>query len=370
MSQKECVGAGSLDTLSGILDELNPQKICIVAGETSYGASGAKEKLAPILSRYTVEFFSDFSPNPSLPDIRTCIEVMRRFNPDCVIAIGGGSAIDVAKAANILAVQQGDAEHIVTGGAMIDVPGKPLIAIPTTSGTGSEATSFAVVYIGTKKYSLAHELLLPFAAIVDPVLTYSTPPAVAAAAGMDALCQAVESLWSIRSTDESKDYARKAIPLILATLTAAVQGDTHARDVMAEAAHLAGKAINISKTTASHAMSYPFTAHFGIPHGHAVALTLPQVLAWNTGVTEKDCTDPRGLQYVRSTLEEVQALITSSSAFESLMDSIGLSRNLTQLGIKESDLPKLLDGISAERMGNNPRRLTQEDAEHILRAIL
>lgn len=370
MTQREYIGVGSLASLRDLLRELTPRKILIVAGETSFGASGASERLAPVLAAYEVEMFNSFSSNPSLPDIKRCIESIHRFQPDCVVAIGGGSALDVAKAANVLAVQTENPESYVLGKNTIGSSGKPLIAIPTTAGTGSEATHFAVVYIDTSKYSLAHASMLPYAAIVDASLTASTPPHVAASAGMDALAQAVESMWSKQSTEESKAYAKDAIPLLIAHLVRAVKGDTASREAVARAAHLAGKAINISKTTASHAMSYPMTAHFRVSHGHAVALTLSQVLQFNAQVTESDCIDPRGAAYVRTTIEEVRTLLGGEKVIGEIMEALGLKKTLSELGVDERHLPTLLAGISEERMGNNPRRLTRNDAETILRAIL
>jgi alcohol dehydrogenase class IV len=158
--------------------------------------------------------------------------------------------------------------------------GKPLIAIPTTSGTGTEATCFAVVYIDKTKYSLKHSSILPDYTIIDPTLTHAMPPLVTAATGMDALAQAIESYWGVKSTHESQAYAREAITLTLAYLKAACQNEVEARDAMSRAANLAGKAINLTETTACHAVSYPITSYFNVPHGHAVALTLASMFGY------------------------------------------------------------------------------------------
>ena len=149
------------------------------------------------------------------------------------------------------------------------------MCIPTTAGTGSEATHFAVIYVDGKKKSIASQQLLPDVVILDPQLTDNMPAYVSACSGFDALSQAIESYWSRAATPLSQLYAAMAIEVLLVELPQAVNSNSRlARDKMQMAANWAGKAINISKTTAPHAMSYVITQEFGIPHGHAVALTL------------------------------------------------------------------------------------------------
>ena len=181
-----------------------------------------------------------------------------------------------------------------------------MIAIPTTAGTGSEATHFAVVYVDGEKYSLAHPYLVPAYAVIDPLLTYSLPAGVTAASGLDAFCQAIESIWAVGATDVSHTFATEAARLAVQHLRAAVQNPTDtARAGMCRAAHLSGKAINISKTTAPHALSYVLTAEYGLAHGVAVALTLAPMLQYNAQVTAIDCADPRSAIAEETTMKRI-----------------------------------------------------------------
>ncbi len=378
MSSTVYFGANSPDFLKRILEQEKARKIFLVAGKGSYLASGAKSKLAPVLRGYEVVPFHNFSTDPKLEDICTGIELYRRNPTDITLAIGGGSSLDVAKAVTLLAEQEKDPTAYIKQELKAAGTSKPLIAVPTTAGSGSEATHFAVVYIGTTKYSLAHPCLLPHYAIIDSELTISLPASVTASTGMDALAQAMESLWCIHSTPESETYAREAINGVLQYLETAVHKPTHleARENLSKAAHLAGKAINITKTTASHALSYPMSAHFGIPHGHAVALTLPEVVVFNAEVEDKDCLDKRGSSYVRRKMQELFALFEEETAegvkrkLEHLMDSIGLERHLGKLVDNfEIDHEIIMREVNMERGQNNPRRLTKDALLKILRNI-
>ena len=278
---KEYIGLGTIKSLVEIFDTVAPNYVLLVTGKDSYASSGASSLVEPYLSGFKCTRFYDFYANPALEDIEKGIQIFRKVSPDIVVAVGGGSVMDMAKAINILSQNEGNAREYIEGKEIVQ-KGKPLVAIPTTAGSGSEATHFAVAYINGRKYSLAHHSMMPDWAIADPEFTYRLPKKITAATGMDALSQSIESLWSLKATEESKRYARESAVLVLQNLRQAVnEPDSISRDAMMRAAHLSGKAINISKTTASHAMSYPLTVHFGIPHGHAVALTLPRLVVFN-----------------------------------------------------------------------------------------
>ena len=295
---------------------------------------------------------------------------------DFVIAVGGGSVIDIAKSINILSVQTESPEKYIKGELKINNKGKNLVAIPTTSGSGSEATHFAVVYIDKIKLSLEHkEYMLPDYSIVDPQLTMSLPKKITASTGMDALCQGIESFWCVNSTDESKTYAREAIKLAISNLKEAVNNPSkNSRKSMSKAAYLAGKAINISKTTAPHAVSYPITSYFKVSHGHAVAITLPYFIPFNSKITEKDILDKRGVNYVKETLKELLAILDTKTEEEAqnkilnLMQDIGLDTNL-KIGKKSIEII-IKNGFDPQRIKNNPRLLTEENLREILKNIV
>ncbi len=377
--QQEYFGMGSITFLKEILERENPSKIFLVRGKQAYVSSGVQKKLEPFLFDYEVVHFSDFSVNPRIEDVEKGIELYKKEKCDFVIAVGGGSVIDMAKSINVLSVQPEEPPKYILKELPIEMKGNPLIAIPTTSGTGTEATQFAVVYIGKKKYSLAHkEILLPSYVILDPSLTSSLPAKVTASTAMDALAQAIEAHWSVHSTRESKIFSRGAISLILDNVHAAVNSPTEeARIAMMKGSNLAGKAINIAKTTACHAVSYPITSYFNIPHGHAVALTLGEMFVFNAQIVEDQCSDKRGVGYVKDTMYELIQLFKVETAqevrirIEQLMDSIQLERNLSKLHITTEDHFNLIiqNGFNPERVKNNPRLLTEQNLRSMLTRI-
>lgn len=363
------------EILGVILDKIEAQKILLITGKRSFVNSGADKKCGIVFKNRTIQIFSDFTSNPSLEEIQQGIEVCKNFQPDVILSIGGGSAMDIAKAITVLSALSGDVTPYIIGDKPIVKKAVPLIAVPTTAGSGSEATHFAVVYIGTKKYSLAHSEVLPDFVILDSELTYSLSPNQVAISGLDALAQAIESYWSINSTDESKQYSAEAISIILQNLQKAVAGNLLARDAMLGAAHLAGKAINIAKTTAAHALSYVLTSNYGIPHGQAVFLTLPSIFIFNSKVTEKDCADIRGVNYVNDMMSKLYNLLGVSDAIEAkemltgLIKKVGLTIRLSDNGVPQEDMSKLAVDFSPDRAVNNPRIFTKDVAMNILSNI-
>jgi alcohol dehydrogenase class IV len=290
---------------------------------------------------------------------------------DTIISVGGGSVIDLAKL--VYASATSDIYSVIERGVSALPENILHIAIPTTAGTGSEATHFAVVYQDKTKYSVAHQSLLPNIAIVDPQLTMSMSLQLTATTGLDALAQAIESYWSVNSTDESIRYSRKALELIIPNLEQAIREPSRdSREGMASGAHYAGKAINIAKTTAPHALSYFFTSYFGIPHGHAVALTLGAFLKFNAAVSASNVTDARGDKYVRATIGEIRNYLQSSTIDEAadfvqkIMYSAGLVTRLSDIGFKGSDIDLCVQSVNFERLNNNPRKITEEVVQIII----
>jgi alcohol dehydrogenase class IV len=268
-------------------------------------------------------------------------------------------------------------EAVVHGRSTITNPSHPVIAVPTTSGTGSEATHFAAVFIGNCKYSVAHRSMLPVGAIIDPELTYSMSPETTAVTGLDAFSQAVESMWSVNATESSRHSARQAIRLALDHLPTAVNRPSpSARFGMSKAAHLAGIAINVTKTTAPHAISYIMTSRFGLPHGHAVALTLGPFLEYNSQATSDDVTHPGGAEEVHRSIAELNHLLGCSNAIASrkriteLIESLNLPTRLRDVGIHTSAQRQMIaEGVNLERLANNPRVLSERALNEILEEI-
>lgn len=370
-------GAGKLELLPELLSGHSARSVFLVTGKQSYTASGAERLLSKLLSRCQVTRFHEFRRNPQIEDLKRGIALFKQKTHDLVLAVGGGSVLDMAKLINVLAVQDSAPEDYITGKKQLGERGKPLIAVPTTAGSGSEATHFAVVYVDKQKFSLAAEGILPDAVVLDPRLLMNTPQAVAAASGLDALSQAIESYWSINSNTESQLYAKQAIELILENLTVSLsKASEELWFAMQQAAHAAGKAINITKTTAPHALSYVFTSHYGVAHGHAVALTLGEILVLNSEVDEENVSDPRGAAYVKTVIDELNCMFGARDAGQSadrlkvLMRQIGLETRLSDLNIDRHQITdKLLKEVNLERLKNNPRRLSTADISAIIENI-
>jgi len=377
--QRLFFGYGSAGELKGILRKHSPKKSLLITGKKSYELCGARDVLESLLRDYNYFIFSDISPNPKLENVEKAVDVFRRERPNFVIAVGGGSVLDVAKAANALSANTGSPSGYVKKEKTLVKGGVPLVAMPTTSGTGSESTQFAVVYIGKQKYSLDHgKFILPDYAIVDPCFTMSLPPDITAETGMDALAQAVESYWSTGSTASSKKYAKISIKMITRNFENSVnRPDRKSRAAMAKASNLAGRAINITRTTACHSISYPITSYFGAPHGQAVGITLPSMMVYNSHVSDADVADKRGPGYVKKTMMELVKLLGeknpegAGAKMESMMRNTGLKTRLSELGVKkDSDIELIVkNGFSPERMKNNPRRLTEDSLREMLEGI-
>ncbi|MAR08823.1 MAG: alcohol dehydrogenase [Blastopirellula sp.] len=363
---------GSIGNACCLLASLQIERPFLVLDEAAYEASGARDALEPFVRQKAAVRFTEFELNPKLEDVQRGIEAFRLSQADFVIALGGGTAIDLAKLISALSAQSHAARDIATGRSSIQVAGRPLMAIPTTAGTGSEATHFAVVYVDGKKHSVAHPSLLPDYAVVDSTLTESLPPRMTAATGLDAFCQAVESIWAVAATDESLEYATEAARLAFENLVAATNAPTlEARQAMCRASHLAGKAINITKTTAPHALSYALTSRYGVPHGMAVAFTLAPILAFNANVTNHDCTDPRGATAVRKRIARIVEVLggggveAACASFHKLSSQLdcGTLRDVCS----ESDHAAIVDSVNTERLSNNPRRASREQLLDILK---
>jgi alcohol dehydrogenase class IV len=374
--QRVFFGLGTLKNLDKLLSEYDAKKIFLVYGKKSFRLSGAEEKIAPIIENVSYARFNP-TPNPEIDEIKKGVSIFKRFDPDIVIAVGGGSVIDSAKAINALSSQSEDPLLYIVGEKKLVYGGKPLVAIPTTAGTGSEVTKFATIYINKKKYSLESEKIVPDVALVDPTLTYSLTPYLTASNGLDALCQGIEAYWSVNSTEKSRTYAKKAMELAFTNIERAVKTPSEeVRVAMAKASHFSGKAITISKTTACHAVSYPLTSYFGIPHGHAVALTMPAVLEFNSMVTEDVCNDKRGVVFVKERMKEILSIIGAvdgnegKKKFDGLLKDILKDSRLRDFGICKKDIEFILtESFTPSRMNNNPRSVSKEELRRILENI-
>ena len=358
------------------LSSLNPKSVFLVVDRSAYQLSGAQAELEPHWENREVREFDAFESNPRFEDALAGLEQFRRAPCEVIVAVGGGTAIDIGKLIRCFAGQPHEPADILANGRLIEKAACPLIAVPTTAGTGSEATQFAVLYRGGVKHSVTHPSILPDVAVVDWRLTQSLPPRTTAETGLDALCQSIESIWNVNSTEESVAYATEALYLVLSHLVSAVHHPTpQDRAAMMGASHLAGKAINIGKTTAPHALSYRITHEFGVAHGHAVCLTLGPVLAFNAGATAEDVADERGVEHLQKMINLILSKLGVRDAHEAkakiteLMESIGCQTRLSSLGIGAEARVQIAASVNQERLKNNPREFTQSQLLQLLESI-
>ena len=370
-------GYDSIKNLRNILEKESPSKIFLVVDKDSYSICGAEEKTRTILQGKRYVVFDDFEVNPKLDDAIKGIEIFRNEKCDFIIGTGGGSVLDMAKAISILNSQLETPLRCVKDSSIIRDKKIKSVLIPTTAGTGSESTHFSVVYIDKTKYSLMHDSILADYVILDPVFTEALPPYITACTGMDGLCQAIESFWSVQSTEESRKYSQKAIELILPNIVQAANNpNRNLREEMLLGSNFSGMAINIAETTAAHSISYPFTSFFNIPHGHAVALTLPYFFEYNYDVDDDTLNDKRGVKFVKSKMDELLGILKVKSPLEArekfidIMKEIGLETSLLKLGIDNEGTEIIIgNGFNPQRMKNNPKKVTKESLRELLNNI-
>ena len=286
---------------------------------------------------------------------------------DMVIGIGGGSAMDVAKAIAVIATNKGAATDYL-GLNKIPKAGLPKIMIPTTAGTGSEVT-FTAVFVRKnlkKKEGMNSPYLYPELALLDPELTLTLPPAPTAQTGLDALCHAIESYTSINSSPMSELFSLEAISLIAENLRACVHDGKNiaARERMLLGSLYAGIGLANAGVTAVHSLSYPLGGKYGVGHGLANTMLLPPVMAFNLpGALEKFADVADAMGECTEGLPAREAAYLAVDAVEALIEDCGVDSSIRDFGVEEKDFPALADVAMtvARPLENNPRKMTKED---------
>ena len=315
--------------------------------------------------------FSDFQPNPLYENVQNGVKLFREEACDSIIAVGGGSGMDVAKCIKLYANLPGDGEN---GSWLSDefVPNNvPFLAMPTTAGTGSEATRYAVVYYDGKKQSITSESFIPDTVLMDPDALKTLPDYQKKATMMDALCHAIESFWSVNSNDESKEFSKAAIKGVIDNMDGYLCNTEEGRTGMLLAANMAGKAINITQTTAGHAMCYKITSMFGCAHGHAAILCDRVLYSWMIKNTDK-CIDPRGEDYLKKTLDEIGVAMGCADAQSGADKLVEIFKNLN-LEIptaSEEQIEMLKTSVNPVRLKNHPILLDVETIDKLYREVL
>lgn len=362
LKQEIIVTTNTREQINEICARHNIKKLLLVC-DSAFRFLLTREEYLNIDTKYVV--FDQFTPNPLYEDVVKGVKCFRENGCDGILAIGGGSAIDVAKCIKLYSRMDKSVLYLDQEYKENDVL---LIAIPTTSGTGSESTRYAVIYYDGKKQSVTHESIVPKYAILDYRNLITLPAYQKKCTMMDALCQSIESWWSVNATEESRGYSKKALSMILENMDGYMENTDQGNENMMIAANYAGRAICISQTTAAHAMSYKLTSLYKVPHGRAAFICLPKVwqYMWNhmeDAVTEWDlgeifdgiargmgCTD------VPAAIEKIN--VFNKKYFEN-----------EPVVFDEKDIDLLVKSVNPTRLGNNPVPLS-EDALHELYSMI
>ncbi|NYZ76186.1 iron-containing alcohol dehydrogenase [Candidatus Micrarchaeota archaeon] len=348
-------GKGSL---SRVWESVDRKHVLLVTGKGGFREQFIG-RIKKQLSNVKLSVYDNVEPNPTCQNVDGGVEVIEKEGCEFVMALGGGSVIDAAKLMASIAVNKGNAYEYAFGKKKIEKKGLPLVAIPTTAGTGSEVTPFAVISDKEKKLKapIRNKQLFPKVAIVDPELTASMPAGLTANTGADALSHALEALWSKKAQPITDYLAMRAAKLIFDNLKKACQEPENmdAREEMSLASLLGGMAISNAWTGPSHAISYPLTVYFGAAHGNACSITLPEVMEFNALRSEKinRITQIYGPEKMRELFKEV-----------------GLRIRLSEFGVKKEDIPLILDGVVVSTLETNMVEMKKEDIAEILNKIL
>lgn len=367
-------GAGVVGTCREIIDAHQFKSVLVIT-DPGVRRAGLVECVTEQLSGLSYEIFDQVEPNPTVANCDNALKVLRELQADVVIAIGGGSPIDVAKAVCMLATN---------GGSVVDYEGidkfandiLPLIAIPTTAGTASEVTSFSVITDESRQYKLTvgSIKLAPRWALVDPELTRTMPKSITAATGLDALVHAIESYTSKMANGMTKPLAREAIRLISSSLRQAVyNGDNMvARDRMMMGSLLAGLAFNNTRLGNCHALSHPVSAIYHVPHGVANAILIPHVMEFNAyAVPELFADIAADMGRNLDGLTMMEKAYAAVEAVRELARDIDIPERLSVYQVKEDQIERMAaDAMLSGNIAVNPRKTTIEDVIALYRRAI
>lgn len=372
MEQRIITAGNNYIELDNWIEENEFRRIFMVCDSSIEYIKGFNAHLEKIMKRGTeIIRFMDFRPNPLYESVVKGVKLFRDARCDVILAVGGGSAIDVAKCIKLYCNLDGDGED---GGYLVQdiVPNSiPFLAMPTTAGTGSEATRYAVVYHNGKKQSVTSESFMPGVILMNPTALETLPLYQRKATMMDALCHAIESFWSVNSTDKSKKYSREAIKGVLEYMDGYLRNTKEGNAGMLLAAHTAGRAIDIAQTTAGHAMCYKVTSLFGCAHGHAAILCDRVLFPWMIKNVDR-CTDSRGKGYLRGTLDEIGDVM-------GCRDAMGGARKLEAIFKKLSlEVPEataeqyeeMRTSVNLVRLKNHPIALDERTIDELYHEML
>ncbi|MCE2404661.1 MAG: iron-containing alcohol dehydrogenase [Dehalococcoidia bacterium] len=362
-------GEGSLARLPEVIDEAcggTGASVFLVTGKHSLKAQGILDRVLGSLGRFHVTHFDGAVPFPASQDVDRALEACRRADPDAVVAIGGGSAMDLAKLTAVLMANPGPSIEYGKRLRTIEQPGLPFIAVPTTSGSSSEVTPGMAMWQWDENtsYNVRHTYMFPTVALVDPDLTMSMPRDLAAASGVDAFSSAFESYWATGAQPMTDTLALGVVRMFAENLEASCRdGGRAARAACALAATMSGVGYSNCPPNVCHAFSRPLTIFWRVAHGQAVGVTLPAFLERNAPAIAHKL-PPLWEALGVGGLDEAVARVTS------IMRNCGLETRLGELGVSEGDLDRYLDVVAWERLATMPTDLSRQEARDLLKSLL
>ncbi len=365
MPTKVCFEAG----ISKKVDKyIKGEKILIISDPFLYH-SGVAKQIGDSMSGKEVAYFFDVEPNPSCESVDKAAELAREIKADCVIGLGGGSALDISKIVACLVTNEGSIYDYYSGGTRtLSKRTTTLVCIPTTAGTGSEVTNVGV-FTNKKagiKMPMVNMEFWPDYSIIDSELTYTLPAPVTASTGMDAFCHAIEAYWNKASQPICDMLAMGAMKLILENIKTAYDEPSNkdARAAMIKASLIAGIAFSQTRTTGIHALSFPLTTEFGANHGTACSITLPAFIK----ISGQQAEAKMNILVKYLGYENINVF---SEKVEELMKSMQMPVRLNQIGVKESDLKHITEiGLGAAIIQLTPAEMNEETVFNLLKSIL
>ena len=370
------------------------RKVLLVC-DSSFPFLSIKDDIENMGTPYVV--FNDFTPNPLYEDVCKGVDLFQITKCDTILAVGGGSSLDVAKCIKLYCQMPKDDLYL---NQEYKDTGVKLIAIPTTAGTGSESTRYAVIYYDGKKQSVTHDSIIPNIAILEPKVLKTLPLYQKKCTMLDALCQGIESWWSVNSTDESKVLSKQAVETIMHWWREYIFNNTdEAAEHIMHAANLAGQAICITQTTAAHAFSYKVTSLYHLPHGHAVAVCmaviweymlsvilpapegrhttsiLPAPEGEGLGVGSK-VIDPRGKHYLEQIYKDIAAAFgvedpyAARDIFTCMLKDMEMQSPTSDLSHRPSAIDTLSTSVNPIRLKNNPVGLDEPTIRSLYERII
>lgn len=326
-----------LDEFKNKMLDLSPKKVLFVCS-SEYDRYGYHKALDEINIKSVS--FTSFEPCPEISSVQKGIEAYKSNGCDFVVAVGGGSAIDTAKGIKFYSKLDFD-----------------ILAVPTTAGTGAEVTRFAVLYKNKDKESVSDYSIIPNYQIFDYTTLKSLPYKQKVVTALDAFCHSVEAFWSVDATDESRQYSKKALSLFNDNFAKYIENDEKTFKPMLECSMLAGKAINLARTTAPHAFSYKIHKLKGFHHGRAVAVSLAYIWKFMEKSGKLDIL-----------MQETRELTGFDvDGFINFLSKLGLCDDLT---MTEAEFDETIHGVNIQRLQNFPLKLTADDIENIYSSFI